>query len=403
MNADGSDSWNADRIEGWADGPSLNEVDPVTAQSVAVLIPCYNEAVTIGKVVKDFRAALPGCTVYVYDNNSKDDTRRVAYNAGAIVRTEMLQGKGNVIRRMFADVEADIFVLVDGDDTYDPKAVGAMINLLVRDNLDMVTGTREHELAEAYRPGHQLGNSVLTGAVRMIFGARISDMLSGYRVFSRRFVKSFPALSVGFETETEFTVHALELAMPVGETVIKYGVRPDGSQSKLNTFRDGIKIARTIGALVMRERPLAFFSTLAAMLFVVGMAFGFSVISEFMQTHLVPRLPTAILAVSLVLLSFLLLICGLILDNVSLGRRERKRLTYLSYPAPITLRSKLDMRRQGAVALKARPDDMASIPGTERAMSDAALRSAGDLRYHRPGRDDDRQAAGMSPSSAGSG
>jgi glycosyltransferase involved in cell wall biosynthesis len=305
---------------------------------IAVLIPCYNEEVTIDKVVRDFRTVLPDSTVYVYDNNSKDRTCLRARQAGAIVRTESLQGKGHVVRRMFADVEADMYVLVDGDDTYDAQIVTDMIQLLSTNNLDMVTGTREHEQAEAYRPGHQFGNTVLTGAVRLIFGARISDMLSGYRVFSRRFVKSFPALAAGFETETEFTVHALELRMPVGELVIKYGVRPTGSASKLHTIRDGIRIARTIAALIMHERPLHLFSLIATILFLIGMGFGISVISEFMETGLVPRFPTAILSTGMILLSFLLAVSGLILDSVALGRRELKRLSYLSLPSPIALR-----------------------------------------------------------------
>jgi glycosyltransferase involved in cell wall biosynthesis len=308
--------------------------------NVAVLIPCYNEEVTIGKVVADFQAALPDAQIYVYDNNSKDGTRRVAHRAGAVVRTELLQGKGHVVRRMFADVEADIYVLVDGDDTYDAGTVSEMIDLLIADNLDMVTGTREHESNDAYRRGHQFGNAMLTGAVRMIFGARISDMLSGYRVFSRRFVKSFPALSAGFETETEFTVHALELQMPVGEQLIRYGVRPAGSVSKLNTIRDGIRIARTIIVLVKDERPLPFFSAIALLMFLVALLLGGPVISEFVRTGLVPRFPTAILSASLVLLSFLTLASGMILDTVSHGRRELKRLFYLSLPSPVALRER---------------------------------------------------------------
>lgn len=313
----------------------LSEQAVATEWEIAVLIPCYNEEVTISKVVRDFQAALPSVPIYVYDNNSKDNTRSVARAAGAIVRTESLQGKGYVVRRMFADIEADIYVLVDGDDTYDASAVCDMIEMMVTENLDMVTGTRQHEANDAYRLGHQFGNDVLTGAVRMVFGARISDMLSGYRVFSRRFVKSFPALSAGFETETEFTVHALELRMPIAELLTKYGARPEGSQSKLNTIRDGVRIGRAIVALVMRERPLVFFSSIATGLCAVGLAFGLSVISEFIQRGVVPRFPTAILAASLVLLSFLIAACGLILDSVSLGRREAKRMTYLSLPSPI--------------------------------------------------------------------
>jgi len=302
--------------------------------TIAVLIPCYNEAVTIYQVVEAFKASLPTATVYVFDNNSRDGTRQIAKAAGAIVRTEPLQGKGHVVRRMFADVEADIYVLVDGDGTYDAAAAPAMIKLLTEDNLDMVTGSRSHETSEAYRFGHQLGNQALTGTVRLLFGSQISDMLSGYRVFSRRFVKSFPALAIGFETETEFTVHALELHLPVGEINTRYGSRPQGSVSKLNTIRDGIRIAKTILKLVMREKPLSFFLGSAAVFFVIGMALGIPVVWEFLETRLVPRLPTAILAACLVLLSFISVGCGLILDSVSLGRREAKRMRYLSLAAP---------------------------------------------------------------------
>jgi len=307
----------------------------VSDYSIAVLIPCYNEAMTIEQVVQGFRTNLPTATIYVYDNNSKDRTCEIAAAAGAIVRTETLQGKGHVVRRMFADVQADVYVLVDGDGTYDADAAPAMVRMLVENNLDMVTGSREHETSAAYRLGHQFGNKALTGAVRMIFGARISDMLSGYRVFSRRFIKSFPALAIGFETETEFTVHALELYLPVGEIKTRYGSRPQGSESKLNTIRDGIRIAKTILLLVMHERPLQFFALAAAFLFLIGMALGIPVVLEYLETQLVPRLPTAVLAVTFVLLSFLSSGCGLILDQVALGRREAKRMRYLSLPSPI--------------------------------------------------------------------
>lgn len=306
---------------------------------IAVLIPCYNEEVTIAAVVKDFQVALPRCSVYVYDNNSKDNTRTVAHAAGAIVRTERLQGKGHVVRRMFADIDADIYVLVDGDNTYETSAVSDLIYMLVTENLDMVTGTRSHGTNDAYRRGHQFGNAVLTGAVGMIFGTRVSDMLSGYRVFSRRFVKSFPALSKGFETETEFTVHALELQMPVGEQLTKYGARPTGSVSKLRTISDGIRIARVIVVLIKDERPLQFFSALSLLLLIIALVLGIPVISEFLETGLVPRFPTAILAASLVMVSFLAAASGLILDTVSRGRREMRRLFYLSFPSPISLRS----------------------------------------------------------------
>jgi glycosyltransferase involved in cell wall biosynthesis len=309
-------------------------VAPVRQSDIAVLIPCHNEALTIGQVVRSFKVAIPGCTVYVYDNNSKDKTREIAYAAEAVVCSETMQGKGHVVRRMFADIEADVYVLVDGDGTYDAGAVNDMISMLWTENLDMVTGMRVHESADAYRRGHQFGNAILTGAVRFIFGARISDMLSGYRVFSRRFVKSFPALSSGFETETELTVHALELRMPLGEQLTKYGVRPVGSQSKLRTMSDGMRIARTIIRLIKDERPLQFFSVIGGFLFVAGMGLGLSVVPEFIATGKVLRFPTAILATGIVLLSFLMFASGLILDSVALGRREMKRLHYLALSSP---------------------------------------------------------------------
>jgi len=309
---------------------------PIAAQAeprVAVLIPCYNEAVAIPKVVADFRAALPQATIYVYDNNSSDGTADIARAAGAIVRREMLQGKGNVIRRAFADVDADLYVLVDGDDTYDATAAPGMIDMMRRDGLDMVNGARVTDIDKAYRPGHRLGNAVLTGMVRIVFGGRISDMLSGYRVFSRRFVKSFPALAGGFETETEFTVHALELKMPIGEVPTAYKDRPAGSTSKLHTYSDGVRILHTIMVLVKEERPLQFFSAGGLALLVLAVVLGVPVVTEFLQTGLVPRLPTAVLATGLMLIATLSFFCGLILDSVSRGRKEFKRLAYLSIPA----------------------------------------------------------------------
>ena len=301
---------------------------------VAVLIPCHNEAVAISKVVADFRAALPGAAIHVYDNNSTDGTAEAARAAGALVRHERLQGKGHVVRRMFADVEADIFVLVDGDDTYDAAMAPAMIARLLGDGLDMVIGTRVTQIQAAYRPGHRLGNRVLTGMVTAIFGDRVSDMLSGYRVFSRRFVKSFPALATGFETETELTVHALELRMAVGEVPGPYRDRPAGSTSKLRTYRDGWRILGTIVMLVKEERPLQFFSLCALLLLAAGIGLGIPVVLEFLATSLVPRLPTAVLATGLVLLSCLSLVCGLILESVTRGRKEFKRLAYLALPGP---------------------------------------------------------------------
>jgi glycosyltransferase involved in cell wall biosynthesis len=305
---------------------------------VAVLIPCFNEAVAVPRVVAAFRAALPQATVFAYDNNSTDGTAALAAAAGAVVGREMLQGKGHVVRRMFADIEADYYVLVDGDDTYDAAAAPAMLRRAIEERLDMVTANRVTEAQAAYRPGHRFGNAVLTGLVARLFGAPVTDMLSGYRVFSRRFVKSFPALSSGFETETEFTVHALQLGMPVGELPTAYKERPAGSASKLRTYRDGARILQLIVMLVKDERPLPFFSIAGAVLFVLGLALGIPVVLEFVKIGAVPRLPTAIVAACLVMLSFLAFACGLILDSVARGRREMKRLAYLAVPLPATAR-----------------------------------------------------------------
>lgn len=299
---------------------------------IAVVIPCYNEAVAIGAVVAAFRTALPMAAIHVYDNNSQDETGAIASAAGAVVQREMRQGKGHVVRRAFADVDADVYVLVDGDGTYDAAAAPAMVDLLLRDQLDMVNGARQDQAAAAYRPGHRFGNAMLTYLVGSVFGRDVSDMLSGYRVFSRRFVKSFPALSSGFETETEFTVHALELGMPIAEVTTAYAERPAGSASKLRTIRDGIRILRTIIQLVKDERPLAFFGVAALVLLLLGMGLGATVAIEFMRTGLVPRLPTALLASTLVLLAALALACGFVLDSVARGRKELKRMAYLAIP-----------------------------------------------------------------------
>ncbi len=300
---------------------------------VAVLIPCHNEEAAIGRVVSNFRACLPDAQIFVYDNNSSDRTGEIARREGAIVRREPLQGKGHVVRRMFADVEADIYVLVDGDDTYDASKAPEMIALLEGECLDMVTGTRfDHGDQAAYRRFHRAGNLLLTSLVRMVFGDRITDMLSGYRVFSRRFVKSFPALSAGFETETEFTVHALALDMPLGEFLTPYGARPLGSASKLRTYSDGFRILRSILLLVKDERPWAFFGLIGLALLLLGLILGVPVVVEFARTGLVPRLPTAVLATGLVMLASLSAVCGLILDSVARGRKEAKRLAYLRIP-----------------------------------------------------------------------
>jgi glycosyltransferase involved in cell wall biosynthesis len=297
-----------------------------------VLIPCHNEQAAIAKVVTEFRAALPTATIYVYDNNSQDDTVELARRAGARVYREPMQGKGNVVRRMFSDVVADVYVLVDGDDTYLADSAPAMVERLLAERLDMVNGTRVTEIAAAYRRGHRMGNTLLSGLVRRMFGNRIVDMLSGYRVFSMRFVKSFPALSSGFEIETELTIHALELGMPVGEMDTPYKDRPTGSASKLRTYSDGLRILRTIILLVKDERPFLFFSAAALALFVASVGLSIPIFAEFHRTHLVPRFPTAILSTGLMLLSFLALVCGMVLDSVARGRKEVKRLSYLSLP-----------------------------------------------------------------------
>jgi glycosyltransferase involved in cell wall biosynthesis len=301
---------------------------------IAVLVPCYNEALSIAAVVRDFRAALPQARVYVYDNNSTDETVAVAREAGATVRRETLQGKGNVVRRMFGDVEADVYVLVDGDDTYDASSAPAMVDALLDGGLDMVVGARVAHAREAYRRGHRFGNKMLTGLVGAIFGNRFRDMLSGYRIFSRRFVKSFPALSAGFEIETELNVHALELRMNILEIDTPYKERPEGSVSKLSTFRDGWRILRTITHLIKEERPQDFFGIGFVLLFALSILLGTPVIVEFMETGLVPRFPTAILATGLMLLAFLSLVTGVILDTVTTSRREVKRLAYLAFEAP---------------------------------------------------------------------
>jgi Glycosyl transferase family 2 len=299
---------------------------------VAVLIPCRNEEAAIGKVVSDFKRSLPNAIVYVYDNNSTDRTILEARAAGAVVRRERLQGKGHVVRRMFADVDADIYFLVDGDDTYDAAVAPGMQRLLAEAQLDMVSAARYGAVRDAYRLGHRFGNLVLSALVTWAFGGGITDLLSGYRVFSRRFVKSFPALSSGFETETEFTVHALALHMPVLEVRAKYRNRAAGSSSKLSTLRDGGRILRAILVLVQHERPLQVFSLLALVLGTAGTGLGIPVVTEFMTTGSVPRLPTALLATALVLLANLSLTCGLILDAVARARKENKRLAYLAIP-----------------------------------------------------------------------
>jgi glycosyltransferase involved in cell wall biosynthesis len=313
--------------------PSL-ESATATRYEVAVLVPCYNEEHAIAKVVTDFRAALPEAVIYVYDNNSSDNTVEAASRAGAVVRRETYQGKGHVVRRMFNDVEADIYVLVDGDATYDAPSAPAMIARLLEDRLDMVVAARIDREEAAYRVGHRTGNRLLTGFVAHVFGRAFSDILSGYRVFSRRFVKSFPILSGGFEIEAELTVHALELELPVGEIATPYFARPTGSVSKLNTWRDGLRILWMVLKLYRTERPLSFFGSLALALAIMSLGLAVPIFITYVQEGLVPRLPTAVLSTGLMLLAFLSLACGLILDTVTRGRREMKLLAYLALRAP---------------------------------------------------------------------
>jgi glycosyltransferase involved in cell wall biosynthesis len=301
---------------------------------IAVLLPCYNEEAAIAQTIAGFRAALPDAAIYVYDNNSTDRTREVAAAAGAIVRSERMQGKGHVVRRMFADVEADVYVMADGDATYDAAAAPTLVARLLDERLDMVVGARKSEVEEAYRPGHRLGNRLFTGLLARLFGRTFSDIFSGYRVFSRRFVKSFPALSAGFETETEISVHALELAMPVAEVETAYGARPEGSVSKLSTWRDGWRITRTIVHLFRLERPILFYGSIAALLALAAILLSIPLAVTYAKTGLVPRLPTAVLVTGMMLLAALSFAAGLILDTVVRGRREMRRLHYLALPAP---------------------------------------------------------------------
>lgn len=306
----------------------------MTTPRIAVLLPCYNEEAAIAQTIAGFRGALPHATIYVYDNNSRDRTVEVARAAGAVVCTERMQGKGHVVRRMFADVDADIYVMADGDLTYDPASAPAMVDRLVDEGLDMIVGTRVHDVAEAYRPGHVLGNRAMTGLLASLFGRSFTDIFSGYRVFSRRFVKSFPALSGGFEIETEISVHALELKMPVGEVETRYLARIEGSASKLNTYRDGARIARMIATLYRIERPLWFFGAVGGVLALAAVLLSIPLAITYAQTGLVPRFPTAILATGLMIVAVLNLFAGLILDTVVRGRREMKRLAYLAVTGP---------------------------------------------------------------------
>jgi glycosyltransferase involved in cell wall biosynthesis len=306
----------------------------MAGQRIAVLVPCFNEEAAIAQVIGDFRAALPQAVVYVYDNNSSDRTVEIARAAGAVVRGEQRQGKGNVVRRMFSDIDADVYVLVDGDATYHAPSAPAMVARLLEERLDMVVAARDHADDAAYRRGHVAGNRLLTNFVDAVFGATFSDILSGYRVFSRRFVKSFPALSGGFEIETELTVHALLLDLPFAEIRTPYYARPAGSQSKLSTWRDGFRILGTIFKLYRSERPLVFFSSIGMTMAAVSIMLAIPIVATFIEHGVVPRLPTAILSTGLMLAATVAIAAGLILDTVTHGRREMKRLSYLQQRAP---------------------------------------------------------------------
>lgn len=303
-----------------------------TQLRIAVLVPCYNEEAAVATVVAGFRKALPSAEIYVYDNNSRDRTAAVAREAGAIVRSERRQGKGHVVRRMFADVEADVYVLVDGDATYDAPSAPGMIDRLLDDHLDMVVGLRVDQVQAAYRLGHRTGNRMLTGFLASTFGHAFEDILSGYRVFSRRFVKSFPVLSDGFEIETELAVYALELSLPVAEIETPYYARPEGSFSKLNTWRDGFRILGTMLKLYRSERPLRFFTAIGILLALASIILAIPIVITFIETGLVPRLPTAVLSMGLMIVALLSVSSGLVLDTVTRGRREMKMLAYLSQP-----------------------------------------------------------------------
>lgn len=306
----------------------------LSGTDIAVIVPCYNEAVAVRKVVSELRESLPTATIYVYDNNSSDDTAAIAADAGAVVRHVARKGKGNVIRRAFADVEADVYVLIDGDDTYEAARASELVRVLLTGPYDHVVGVRKHSNVAAYRPGHTFGNRVLTGAAGALFGREITDMLSGYRAFSRRYVKSFPALSQEFEIETELTIHSLHLRVPVAEIPVGYKERPTGGESKLRTYRDGVRILRSILSLTRLEKPALFHSVLAGLLGLIALILGVPVVLEYLDTGLVPRFPTAILASSIGLVAILTLVLGYLLDAIGRNRAEAARLTYLEHPAP---------------------------------------------------------------------
>jgi glycosyltransferase involved in cell wall biosynthesis len=301
---------------------------------LAILLPCYQEEATIAETVAAFARARPDATIYVYDNNSTDRTAERAAEAGAVVRHETRQGKGNVVRRMFADIEADVYVLSDGDATYDASRVGDLISLVVEQKFDMVVGARVPQDATTHRAGHAFGNALFNRIADWVFGSEFKDIFSGYRAFSRRFVKSFPIITDGFEIETELTVHALDLRVPVAEIPIPFGKRPEGSASKLRTVRDGLRILWALLLLAKEVRPFAFFAFWGALAALLSLVLAYPLLVTFLKTGLVPRLPTAVLATGIALLAFLSLGCGIVLDSVSRGRHEMKRLRYLEIPAP---------------------------------------------------------------------
>ncbi len=308
-------------------------------EKIAVLLPCYNEAASIADVVNAFRQALPQAQIYVYDNSSTDDTVKIAKDAGAIVRFEPRKGKGNVVRRMFADIDADIYLLADGDFTYDATAATTLIEKLIHENLDMVVGARiDNKKSNLYRSGHRLGNILFNCLVRFLFGNTFTDILSGYRVFSRRFVKSFPALSRGFDTEVELTIHSLELRLPVAEIPSMYAARAEGSESKLRSYRDGFRVLLRIILMLKETKPIFFFGIIASILALISFGLATPLLITYIKTGLVPRMPTAILSTGLMILAFIGFTCGIILDSVCRGRREKKYLHYLSYPSVNTLR-----------------------------------------------------------------
>ena len=313
---------------------------PAGNPRVAVLLPCYNEGISIRKVIERFQRALPQAVIYVYDNNSTDDSAAIARSEGAIVRREPRQGKGFVVRRMFADIDADIYLMCDADETYEAEAAPSLVAKLIEEGLDIVVGSRSNAADGAYRPAHKFGNWMLTSLVRAVFGSGFKDMLSGYRVFSRRFVKSFPVMAQGFEIETELTIHALQLEMPIAEVPTQFSERPKGSHSKLNTISDGIRILCTIVSLLKQERPLYLYGVIALGLFLTSLLLGFPIIVEYLQTGLVPRLPTAVLASVAMILAFLNLFSGLVLDTVTRGRKEANRLRYLELPSVIEFSQK---------------------------------------------------------------